>query len=291
MPATSSPSTSPSTSPAAPAPLRTGFAIDVPATLLARARAGDRAAFEQLYRWFERPVFTLALRMLGGRHGNGRDEAHEVLQDTMLKVIDRIGEFRGEGAGGQSPFWAWLRKIAINEALMRLRRGRRLEAEVCTGDEADFAEDHGPLPPAAADAALLQRALATLPATTRSVLWLYHAEFLQVAAGARHPPPARPARSTTAHGTRGGQCLMTAVRRPHRWPAGARPSPRCRWKRPMPAAGNASSARVRDRNGPAGRHGRRPSPRRWRSSHCCPCSCRGRSGLSVLSRLRHRPGT
>ena len=44
MPATSSPSTS--TSPAAPAPLRTGFAIDVPATLLARARAGDRAAFE-----------------------------------------------------------------------------------------------------------------------------------------------------------------------------------------------------------------------------------------------------
>lgn len=176
MPATSSPSTSPSTSPAAPAPLRTGFAIDVPATLLARARAGDRAAFEQLYRWFERPVFTLALRMLGGRHGNGRDEAHEVLQDTMLKVIDRIGEFRGEGAGGQSPFWAWLRKIAINEALMRLRRGRRLEAEVCTGDEADFAEDHGPLPPAAADAALLQRALAALPATTRSVLWLYYAE-------------------------------------------------------------------------------------------------------------------
>ena len=174
MPATSSPSTP--TSSATPAQPRTSFAIDVPATLLARARAGDRAAFEQLYRRFERPVFTLALRMLGDRHGNGRDEAQEVLQDTMLKVIDRIGEFRGEGAGGHSPFWGWLRKIAINEALMRLRRGRRLETEVCSGDEVDFAEDHGPLPPAAADAALLQRALAALPATTRSVLWLYHAE-------------------------------------------------------------------------------------------------------------------
>src|SRR5688500_2983418 len=137
MPATSSPSTSTSTSPAAPAPLRTGFAIDVPASVLARARAGDRAAFEQIYRWFERPVFTLALRMLGGRHGNGRDEAHEVLQDTMLKVIDRIGDFRGHSSSGHhgsrrtehgegdsaSPFWGWLRQIAINEALMRLRRG------------------------------------------------------------------------------------------------------------------------------------------------------------------------
>ena len=89
MPATSSPSTSTSTSPAAPAPLRTGFAIDVPATLLARARAGDRAAFEQLYRWFERPVFTLALRI-----GGDREEARDVLQETMLKVFRRIGEFR-----------------------------------------------------------------------------------------------------------------------------------------------------------------------------------------------------
>ena len=35
------------------------FAIDVPDALLARARAGDRAAFEQLYRWFERPIYTL----------------------------------------------------------------------------------------------------------------------------------------------------------------------------------------------------------------------------------------
>lgn len=39
------------------------FAIDVPASLLARVRAGDLAAFEHLYRRFERPVFTLALRM------------------------------------------------------------------------------------------------------------------------------------------------------------------------------------------------------------------------------------
>ena len=144
------------------------FAIDVPPSLLARARAGDRAAFEQLYRWFERPVFTLALRMCGSR-----SEADEILQETMLKLWSGIGGFRGDGG---SPFWGWLRQIAVNEALMRLRRERRLALELDGVDADDIAEDQAPPPPAAADAALLQRALAELPATTRSVLWLYHAE-------------------------------------------------------------------------------------------------------------------
>ena len=149
------------------------FAIEVPDALLARARAGERAAFEQLYRWFERPVFTLALRIAGNR-----EEAQDVLQDTMLKVLGRIGEFRGSGVGGAhgSPFWGWLRQIAVNEALMRLRKDRKFAHEVAVECDDDFAEDHGPLPPAAADAAALQRALAALPAATRSVLWLYHAE-------------------------------------------------------------------------------------------------------------------
>ena len=144
------------------------FAIDVPPSLLARARAGDRVAFEQLYRWFERPVFTLALRMCGSR-----SEADEILQETMLKLWSGIGGFRGDGG---SPFWGWLRQIAVNEALMRLRRERRLALELDGVDADDIAEDQAPPPPAAADAALLQRALAELPAATRSVLWLYHGE-------------------------------------------------------------------------------------------------------------------
>ena len=142
------------------------FAIEVPAALLARARGGERAAFEQLYRWFERPVFTLALRVCGDR-----DEASDVLQDTMLKLFSRIGDYRAvDGA----PFWGWLRRVAVNEALMRLRRGDRL-MQALPGDEL-VADDLAPPPAAAADAAALQRALAALPAATRSVLWLYHAE-------------------------------------------------------------------------------------------------------------------
>ena len=125
-----------------PEPIRpSSFAIDVPDALLARARAGDRAAFEQIYRWFERPVFTLALRISGDR-----DEAAETLQETMLKVIDRIADFRGQSSRGGSPFWGWLRQIAINEALMRLRRGRKLANEISDDLGGDFAEDQGTCP-------------------------------------------------------------------------------------------------------------------------------------------------
>ncbi|BDU17774.1 RNA polymerase sigma factor [Lysobacter auxotrophicus] len=165
--------------PTADAP-RSSFAIDVPEALLARVRAGERAAFEQIYRRFERPVFNLALRMLGGAHGpDGVEEASDVLQETMLKVFNKIGDFRGAASAGHgdaaSPFWGWVRQIAVNEALMRLRGQRRHQYDVALEDD-EFAVDTGPLPTAAADAAALNRALARLPAATRSVLWLYHAE-------------------------------------------------------------------------------------------------------------------
>ena len=141
------------------------FAIDVPATLLDRARRGEAAAFEQLYRSFERPVFNLALRLTGRR-----EEAQDVLQDTMMKLLDRVSEFRGD-----SPFWGWLRQIAVNEALMLMRRRGRFVAEG-EFDEAALTDAEQLLPPRAADAAILGRALSAMPGATRSVLWLYHAE-------------------------------------------------------------------------------------------------------------------
>ncbi|MFH1598726.1 MAG: sigma-70 family RNA polymerase sigma factor [Pseudomonadota bacterium] len=141
------------------------FAIDLPDTLVQRAQRGEASAFEQIYRRFERPVFTLALRLTGQR-----EEAQDVLQDTMFKLFDRIGEFRGD-----SPFWGWLRQIAVNEALMRLRRRSR-QPFTEDSDEVELEGHDVLLPPAAADAALLGEALQKLPDATRSVIWLYHAE-------------------------------------------------------------------------------------------------------------------
>ena len=174
------------------------FAIDVPDSLLARAKRGEAAAFEQLYRWFERPVYTLALRLTGQR-----EEAQEVLQDTMLKLFDRLAEFRSE-----SPFWGWLRQIAVNEALMRLRRRGRQDNEQ-EFDEAELPSGDTLLPPQAADAALLTEALTRLPDTTRSVLWLYHAEgFTHEEIAAQMGRTVSFSKSQLARGTRKLRALL-----------------------------------------------------------------------------------
>lgn len=142
---------------------QSSFRQDIPDTLIARLREGDLEAFEQLYRRFERPAFTLALRLTGQR-----DLAQEVLQDGMLKAFERIDQFRGE-----APFWGWLRQLVVNEALMHLRRRGRFDHSPL--DDHALA-DSTPAPWRHADAQALERAIADLPDTARAVLWLYHVE-------------------------------------------------------------------------------------------------------------------
>ena len=139
----------------------TAFAIDVPQSLIARLRKGDAAAFEHLYRLFERPVFNLAWRLLGDR-----DEAQEILHDAMLHLIGKVDTYRGD-----SPFWGWLRQICVNEALMRLRK-RRLDYvdEVPEPEVVARSLDPG------IEQVDLERALEGLSPTARSVLWLYYVE-------------------------------------------------------------------------------------------------------------------
>ncbi|HWS40544.1 MAG TPA: sigma-70 family RNA polymerase sigma factor [Arenimonas sp.] len=141
------------------------FAIEVPDSLIQRAKRGDQKAFEQIYRWFERPIYTLGLRLCGQPA-----EAQEVLQDSMIKVMTKISDFKG-----QSPFWGWLRQIAINEALMRLRKtGKHIGDEDVY--ESDLSDTKSLMPPQAAEASQLIAALNKLPQLTRSVIWLYHME-------------------------------------------------------------------------------------------------------------------
>ncbi len=101
------------------------FQQELPTGLIERARAGELAAFETIYRRFERPVFNLALRMLGDA-----ESAREILHDAMLKVFQRIAQYRSD-----APFWAWLRQIALNEALMRLRRDKHFDDRVELTDD------------------------------------------------------------------------------------------------------------------------------------------------------------
>lgn len=140
------------------------FAIEVPELLVARLKRRDLEAFEQVYRLFDRPVYTLALRLLGNEA-----EAYDLLQDSFLKAFEQIASFRAE-----APFWSWLRSIVVNAALMRLR-GRRPLDEL-DALMLDHTADAGPDPLAMVSAQDLKRALGRLPALSRAVLWLYHVE-------------------------------------------------------------------------------------------------------------------
>ena len=149
------------------------FAVDLPSNLIERARRGEEAAFEQIYRRFERPIFSLAVRLLGNA-----EDAADVVHDCLLKVFRKLDSFRGE-----APFWAWVRQIAHNEVMMRLRRRDPLQAVDALDDDADEssaddARQQVASPWVAAEQAVLERALMQLPDSTRAVIWLYHVEGL-----------------------------------------------------------------------------------------------------------------
>lgn len=143
---------------------RSNFAIEIPELLIARLKRRDLEAFEQVYRQFDRPVYSLALRLLGNE-----TEAYDLLQDSFLKAFEQIGQYRSE-----APFWSWLRSIVVNAALMRLRSRRPLD-ELDSMMLDTMADDHAD-PLAEVSGQDLIQALGRLPALSRAVLWLYHVE-------------------------------------------------------------------------------------------------------------------
>lgn len=101
------------------------------ALLVQRAKAGDYGAFEQLVARYERPVYTLALRML-----RRPEDAEEVVQETFLSVVEHLKGFREE-----SSFFTWLVRIATNHALKALRRRKRVESVTAPTGQADPADE------------------------------------------------------------------------------------------------------------------------------------------------------
>jgi len=82
--------------------------------LVASARAGDPAAFEELVARYEDKIFRLTCNIAGNR-----EDAEDAMEDAFLKAYAHLNDFHGE-----SRFYTWLVRIAANEALMRLRKRR-----------------------------------------------------------------------------------------------------------------------------------------------------------------------
>lgn len=101
--------------------------------LVEAARSGDIGAFESLVRRYDRNVFRIAQHIT-----QNREDAEDVVQDAFLKAYQNLGQFQG-----QSKFYTWLVRIAVNEALMRLRR-RRPERMVSIDEDVKTEEDSMP---------------------------------------------------------------------------------------------------------------------------------------------------
>ncbi|MDA2913501.1 sigma-70 family RNA polymerase sigma factor [Acidobacteriia bacterium AH_259_A11_L15] len=98
-------------------------------TLIAAARAGNGEAFTTLVNQYDRNIYRVALNITGKQ-----EDAEDVLQEAFLKAYTNLDSFRGN-----SRFYTWLVRIAVNEALMKLRKGRRdrsvsLDEPIATDD-------------------------------------------------------------------------------------------------------------------------------------------------------------
>jgi len=92
--------------------------VAVEQCLVARLKAGDSAAFEELVRTHGPRMLALARRYLPRE-----TDAEDTLQDAFLSVFRSIGTFAGE-----SRLTTWLHRVTVNAALMRIRaRSRRPE--------------------------------------------------------------------------------------------------------------------------------------------------------------------
>lgn len=98
--------------------------------VLAQARLGDTRAFGELVSRYERKIFRLAQHIT-----QNREDAEDVLQETFLKAYEHLDQFQGN-----SKFYTWIVRIAVNQSLMKLRR-RKSDKTVSIDETIDTGED------------------------------------------------------------------------------------------------------------------------------------------------------
>jgi len=98
--------------------------------LVAQAKAGDQNAFTELVNRYERKIYRLAKNIT-----RNDEDAEDVLQDAFLKAYTHLDNFKGD-----SKFYTWIVRIAVNEALMRLRK-RKTDRSVPLDEPVELGEE------------------------------------------------------------------------------------------------------------------------------------------------------
>ena len=140
----------------------TPFDIELDDMTLARARRGNLAACEKIYRLYHRPAFSVAYRIC-----QCRETAQEVSQESFITAFRKIRQYRGD-----APFWGWLRRVVVNNAISTLRRGsknRTVELQDYHANAEAGQEQVGLVMD-------LESALGVLDPNDRAVVWLHDVE-------------------------------------------------------------------------------------------------------------------
>ena len=145
--------------------------------LIARSRNGDRSAFDQLIRRYERRIYNLAYRLCGNP-----DDAADVAADAFVRVYNSLASFRGDAS-----FLTWIYRITTN-IYLDARKRKRARPQVSLDEliELDDSavsrqyEDPAPAPQAVAEAKeraqVLQQAIGKLPDYQRLMVVMYHVQ-------------------------------------------------------------------------------------------------------------------
>ena len=132
---------------------------------MTRARAGESSAFAALVRRYQRTVYSIALRMLSDRH-----RAEDLAQEVFLQLYRALGSIDSD-----THLAFWLRKVAVNRAIDRMRQESRHDSEPLT-DAVTIVDE------SIEDDLLLQRRMAELVAelspAARAVVVLRYQEDL-----------------------------------------------------------------------------------------------------------------
>jgi RNA polymerase sigma-70 factor, ECF subfamily len=145
----------------------TGLNDDQP--LIEACRAGQTEAFGELVRRYQDRLYPTILRLTGCA-----EDAHDLLQDAFLRAYEKLGRFHGD-----SSFYTWLYRIAVNLALSGRRRrratlrlsGTRRDEPIDVPDDPEQSDPTLPLV-RAERTALIQEALDALAPDHRAVVVL-----------------------------------------------------------------------------------------------------------------------
>jgi len=143
--------------------------------LVARILAGETALFEVVMRRYNQRLYRVARSIL-----RGDSQAEDVMQAAYVHAYEHLRQF-----AGRAPFGAWLTRIAVNEALARLRTAKHYDEPEGEGDRMDrFASPEPDPEQAAANSAmwrLMEAMIDSLPQRSRAVFVLRDMEDMSTA--------------------------------------------------------------------------------------------------------------